>query len=222
MTIPPPMTASQTADDAKEWWRTLALAAFAGLILAIAVAYAYYHDPWRPLAHILAPWAVLATAVAYRRRWALAVGASITSLAVAVVTFYVGLKIAHDIRWADTGSSMDVNWSGVQLWLVFACFTGGVFGLLGAVAPRREWRGATATAVLLGLIVGEAYRRFSGLGPDLVFALDVFLAVAVFAVATRDNRRPALTLILTIGAAVPGFLIVSGPDFIQQLLIEGL
>ncbi|WP_167761009.1 hypothetical protein [Geodermatophilus sp. DF01-2] len=46
-------------------------------------------------------------------------------------------------------------------------------------------------------------------------------AAAVFAVAPRANRRPALTLGLTAVAAVAGFLLVSAPDFVEHLLIEG-
>ncbi len=139
-------------------------AAAVGTAAAVAMVYAYYNDPWRPLAHVLAPWAVLAVAVAFRRPLLPAVAAGVASLAAAVVTFYVGLKVGHDIRWADSGSVMGIDWDRIRLWLVLACLAGGVFGLLGATAARRDWRGAAATAALLGLLLGEAYRRSADWG----------------------------------------------------------
>ncbi len=47
--------------------RAVLVAAAAGTAVAVAAVYAYHNDPWRPLAHVLAPWAVLAVAVAFRR-----------------------------------------------------------------------------------------------------------------------------------------------------------
>ncbi|MGX5656931.1 DUF6518 family protein [Geodermatophilus nigrescens] len=201
--------------------RVMLPAAVAGAALAAVAVYAYYNDPWRSLAHILAPWAVLACVVAFRRPPLPAVVASVSSLAAAVVTFYVGLKLAHDIRWTGSGSVMTINWGDVQLWLLLAGLAGAVFGLLGATAARPDWRGAAATAALLGLLLGEAYRRSSEWGVDAAVAIDAAAAVLVFAVATGVNRRPMLTLALTAVAAVIGFGVVSTPDLLEQWLIEG-
>jgi hypothetical protein len=202
--------------------RAVVPAALAAIALAVMAVYAYYNDPWRPLAHVLGPWVALAVAVAFRRPPVLAVGASVASLAAAVVTFYVGLKVGHDIRWAGTASVMSINWGGIQLWLVLAAVAGAVFGLLGSIAARSDWRGAAATAAPLGLLLGDAYRRLSGWGMDVAVAADVLLAIVLFVAATRVNRRPLLTLLFTVVAAGAGFLAVSAPDFLEQLLIEGL
>ncbi len=51
---------------------------------------------------------------------------------------------------------------------------------------------------------------------------DVLLAIGLFAAVTRVNRRPLVTLLLTVVAAGAGFVVVSAPDFLEQLLIEGL
>jgi Family of unknown function (DUF6518) len=202
--------------------RAIVPAALAGMALAVVVVYAYYNNPWRPLAHVLGPWVVLAVAVAFRRPPMLAIGASVASLAAAVVTFYIGLKVGHDIRWAGTASVMPINWGGIQLWLVLAAVAGAVFGLLGSNVGRPDWRGAAATAAPLGLLLGEVYRRLSGWGPDVAVSADVLLAIVLFATATRVNRRPLLTLLLTVVATVAGFVVVSAPDLLEQLLIEGL
>lgn len=203
------------------WPQLIAGTATAGAIAAVVIVYAYYNDPWRPLAHALGIWAVLATAVAFRRPLRQAVGAAVSFLAAAVVSFYVGLKVGHDIRWADSGSVMGVNWEQIQLWLVLAVAAGAVFGLLGAVAAWQDWRGAAATAVLLGLLLGDAWRRGTTYRLDVAVAVDLLAAVVVFVIAARANRHPALTLGLTVITSGVGFLVVSAPDFIEQLMIEG-
>ena len=221
-TGPPPRAAGRESTGARVWARTILPAALAGILLAVIVVYAYYNDPWRPLAHVLGPWAMLATAFAFRRTSALAIGASVASLGAAVLTFYVGLKVGHDIRWAGSGSTMSINWGDIQLWLVLAGIAGGVFGLLGSNAARRDWRGAGATAALLGLVLGDACRRLSDWEVDVAVTVDALAAVVVFTVATRVNRRPVLTLVLSVATTVAGFLVVSAPDFLEQILIEGL
>jgi len=193
-----------------------------GAALAIVTVYAYYNDPWRPLAHTLGVWAVLASAVGFRRAPAPAIGASIASLAAAVVTYYVGLKVGHDIRWGGSGSVMWIDWDDIRLWLLLAVPAGVVFGLLGFFAPRSDWKGAGATAVVLGLLLGDAYRRFANWGGiDVAVAVDVLAAIAVFVIASRANRRPVMTLALTVATAFLGFVVISAPDFIEQGLIQG-
>lgn len=218
--LPSPVAGRPVHRNGREWPRVLLLAAGLGVVAAVAVVYAYYNDPWRPLAHTLGIWAVLAAAVAFRRPLPLAVGAATTFLAVAVVCFYVGLKIGHDIRWAGSSSVMDVNWHGVELWLVLAVVAGAALGTAGAWAARPDWRGPAATAALVGLLLGDAYRRLDGYGPDVAVTVDLLAAVAVFLVATRANRRPVATLAWTVLAAAAGFAVVSAPDLLEQVLVE--
>lgn len=110
----------------------------------------------------------------------------------------------------------------MQLWLVLAVLAGVAFGLMGSFAPRREWKGAVATAARLGLLVADAYRRFSNWGGiDVAVTVDLIAALAVSAIASRNNKRPLLTLALTIAAAALAWVAVSAPDFIEQGLIEG-
>ncbi len=116
---------------------------------------------------------------------------------------------------------MSINWAAVQLWLVLAGIAGVVFGLLGATAARTDRWGAAAAAALLGLLLGDAYRRLSAWGMDAAAVFDLVAVVLVFAQATRVNRRPLLTLALSAVAAVGGFVVVSAPDLLEQLMIEG-
>jgi len=206
----------------RTWTATLLVAAAVGVAVAVAVVYAYYNDPWRPLAHTFGLWAVMASAVAFGRPPALAIGASIASLAAAVVTFYIGLKVGHDIRWAGSDSTMWIDWDKMQLWLVLAVLAGVAFGLLGSFAPRQEWKSALATAGLVGLLAADAYRRFSNWGGiDVAVTVDVIAALAVLVIASRYNKRPLLTVGFTIAVGALGLVAVSAPDFIEQGLIEG-
>ena len=208
--------------DAYAWARSLGVAAVVGVLAAVVVVYAYYNDPWRPLAHTLGLWVALTAAVTFGRPVPRAVAAAITFLAVAVVSFYVGLKVGHDIRWAGSGSVMGINWGDAQLWLILAVPAGAVLGLLGASATRRDWYGPAATAALLGLLLGDAWRRLASYGPDIAVTVDLLATVVILAVATRANRRPELTAAMTVVAALAGFVVVSAPDFLEQVLIEGL
>jgi hypothetical protein len=137
------------------------------------------------------------------------------------VTFYVGLKVGHDLRWADAGSSMAINWDQIQLWLIFAVPAGAILGLLGSRAPHPSWQGAAASAALLGVLLGEAYRRYTGYGPDIAVGVALLLAAALYVVTVRRNRQPVLTLVFTALASVAGLLLVSAPDLVEQLLVRG-
>ena len=223
MTLTSPAADTRTPPTGvRTWVWTLVVAVGVGMAVAVVIVYAYYNDPWRPLAHTLGPWAVLATAVGFRRPPPLAIGASIGFLAAGVVTFYVGLKAGHDIRWGGTDSVMSIHWGQIGLWLVLAALAGVVFGLLGSFAPHRDWKGAAATAALIGVLLADAHRRFSNWGEvDVAVTVDVIAALAVLVIASRHNKRPLLTLGLTMAAVSVGLLAVSAPDFLEQGLIEG-
>ncbi len=51
--------------------------------------------------------------------------------------------------------------------------------------------------------------------------VNVSAALAVLVIGSRYNKRPLLTLGLTMATVALGLLAVSAPDFIQQGLIEG-
>jgi hypothetical protein len=125
----------------RTWLWTLLVAIGVGLAVAVVIVYAYYNDPWRPLAHTLGPWAVLATAVGFRRPPPLAIGASISFLAAGVVTFYVGLTVGHDVRWGGTGSVMSIHWEQIGLWLVLAAVAGGWLRAAGLLRSPQELEG---------------------------------------------------------------------------------
>lgn len=209
------------------WLRpSLLLSAIAGAALASVIVYAYYNDPFRPLAHTLGPWVALSFALSWRRTPAAAIAHTIAGLGCAVITFYLGLKIGHDIRWSAKGSVMTVNWADMQLWVLFSVVGGLVLGFLGSRASRRDWIGAATAAAFIGLLLADGFRRALvwGLlaargGWDAAVLLDGALAILVFLVATRDNRRPWLTVAFVPLVAVVGAVVVAVPDAIEQLLV---
>jgi uncharacterized protein DUF6518 len=127
----------------------------------------------------------------------------------------------HDIRWAGSGSVVWVSWDDVLLWVLFALPAGALFGWAGASAGRRDRWGPRATAALLGLLLGDAARRWVTWGADVAVAVDLLAAVVVLVVAMRANRRPGATLAWTLVATVVGAGLVTGPDLVEQLLVGG-
>ncbi|WP_311344341.1 hypothetical protein [Blastococcus goldschmidtiae] len=65
--------------------------------------------------------------------------------------------------------------------------------------------------------MADACRRFSNGGRDRRgVTVDLIGTLAVSAIASRNNKRPLLTLALTIAAAALAWMAVSAPDFIEQ------
>lgn len=209
------------------WWLwSLLWSSVAGIALASLISFAYYNDPFRPLAHTLGIWVALAFAVSWRRPKASAVAHTIVALTSAVVTYYIGLKVGHDIRWADQGSFMTVGWDRIQMWTIFAVVAGAALGWLGSLAAKQGWIGAAAAAAFVGLILGDGMRRALvwGLADpagmwDVAVLVDGALAVLVFLAATRGNRRPWLTAAFIPLVAAAGLVVVWVPDTIEQLLV---
>lgn len=206
-------------------WSVL-LYAIPGIVIASVIAYAYYNDPLRPLAHTLGLWVALAFAVSWRRPPKLAIAQAIIALGAAVVSYYIGLKIFHDIRWAARGSAFPLNWSRIQLWTVFAVVAGVVFGMLGSRAGKQDWTGAAAGAAFVGLLLGDGIRRAMVWGIvdsrgwwDAAVLVDGLLIIVVFIIATRINRRPWLTIAFLPLVAVAGLAAVWVPDMVEQLLV---
>ena len=100
---------------------------------------------------------------------------------------------------------------------------GVVFGLMGSLAPHRNWKGAAATAALIGLLLADAYRRLSNWGEvDVAVTVDVIAALAVLVIASQYNKRPLLTLGLTMATVAVGLLAVAAPDFHRAGADRGL
>lgn len=145
------------------------------------------------------------------------------TLLFAVVAFYVGKKIYYGIRYP--GSAYRVNADDLVLYGVLALLAGVALGILGAELGRTGWRSAAATAAIVGLLLGEAYRRQTDYGStgsiDVAVLFGVLAVLVVVAMGPRSLGQTARVVVLAVPLAVLGLAVVSGPDWIEQILIGG-
>jgi hypothetical protein len=181
---------------------SVVVAAVSGAVLAVAAAWAYYDDAWRALGHVLGPWVFLVFLLSVGRTEIWAVVRAVTTLATAVLVFYVAQKVGHDIRWAGADSTMSVNWDKVTTWEVLAVLGGAVLGWASARSVRPHWSGAAAAAVVVSLPLAEGAREaLVGGGWEVAAGLDLLLAGVLLWWTASGNRRPVLTACL-VGALV--------------------
>jgi hypothetical protein len=198
-----------------------ALAVAGGVLTGGFAAWAYYDEVFRPLAHTFGLWIALLALLSARRSVRDAVLRSVLALAAAVVTFYVGKDVMYGIDHPGLPSSVDAD--QLVQWLVLAAVAGALLGWAFHGIGRRGHAGAASTAAALGLLAADAYRRSSNYHEDapVVVGLAVLAAVAVLAVAVRSPRQLAEVALWTLPAAAAGWLLVSAPDLLEQLLLTG-
>lgn len=96
------------------------------------------------------------------------------------------------------------------------------FGILDSYVGRSGWRPAAATAVIVGLLIGDAYRRHRNYGGmDVAVWFDVLAIPAVVAMGQRSARQVTRVAALAVPLGIVGLAVVAGPDWIEQILIEG-
>jgi hypothetical protein len=197
----------------------VALCAIAGAAVGVAGAFAAYSPPFRPLAHTLGMWLLLTALVSARRPVRQAILFATTALLTAVPAFYAGKALIYDAR--HPGGSTSIDESTVVLWLVLALFAGPLLGALFHRIGTTDRLGALSSGAAVGLLVADAARRALRY-PNQTIALLVFLSLALAALwlrarpLTRD-QLPALLLALPV-AALCGYLLVSTPDLLEDLL----
>ena len=198
-----------------------ALAVAGGLVTGGFAAWAYYGEVLRPLAHTFGLWIALLALLSARRPVREAVLRSVLGLAAAVVTFYVGKDVMYGIEYP--GQPYAVSLDQVVQWLVLAVVAGALLGWAFHRIGRPGHGGAASTAAALGLLAADAYRRSSNHPEDasVVVGLAVLAAVAVLAVAVRSPRQLAEIALWALPATAAGWVLVSAPDLLEQLLITG-
>lgn len=199
---------------------SLAVAAAGGAVTGVVGAIAYYDSTWRPVAHTFSLWIGLAVVLAAGS----AVGGAMVRVTIgllsAVVAFFYGKDVMYAVSY---GGPYDVNRSVLAQWCVLALVAGALLGWVFARIGRDGWPGAAATAFAVGLVVSDAYRRVSNY-PDDASAVLVVAGLALLAVALSSRRAVSSwlrVLALLPAAALSGWLLVSGPDLLEQLLLAG-
>lgn len=192
------------------------LAGALGFLSGGLAARAYYDDLLRPLAHTFGLWITAVTLVVAGQRLRRAVGAAWLCLAVAVLTFYVGLKVRYGVEYP--GGSYALNFEVITLWLGLAAVAGSVLALALRWAGRSGVPGAAGSAAALGLLAADAYRRSSNYPGDarVVLTAAVLEAVVIVLATVRTARQLGVVALVTVPAAAIGLAVVSLPDLIEQ------
>lgn len=193
--------------------------AVAGAGIGAFGAWAYSSSLFRPLAHTLGMWVLLAALVSARQPLRHAVVFASSALLAAVPAFYAGRAVIYD--WRYPGGSSAIDGDTVVLWLVLALVAGPLLGLVAHRIGTPGRLGAVAVGTTAGLLVADAARRGLRYSSQLAVLL-VFLVVALVALWLRArplNRDQWLLVLCTLPpAALFGYLLVSAPDLLEDLL----
>jgi hypothetical protein len=188
-----------------------------GLVSGSLGAYAYYSPELRPLAHAFTLWIALLAAVVPGVRDGRAIARAIVALETAVVAFYYGKDVMYGIKYP--GMPYSVSLEQLGLWCVLAAFAGTAAGLVFGPIGREDRRGTVSTALAAGLLIGEVVRR-SDRTDGVVFVVATLLALGlVLARGIRSRRQAVRVAGWTVPMTLAGFLLVSGPDVLEQIVL---
>ena len=194
------------------------VAAGAGLLSGTLAAVAYYSVFLNPLTHAFTIWVVLAVVVVRRQPSAQAIMRATIALLGAVVAFYVGKKVVYGIKYA--GSSYELNVVVLIFWCIVAIGAGIVFGLVFRHIGNDDQAGKIATAAAIGLLIGDAVRRYGLSDPLLLVAVSAGVALVMW-LGARSGGAAIRIALWSVPLAVVGFAVSSAPDLLQQLRVVG-
>ena len=210
---PPPTTRVRPA-RATDFGLDAVVSALAGTASGLFGAYCYYSPALRSIAHSVGLWVLVALVCSARRMVAKAILQATIALVLAVPAFYVGKHVMFNSHSIDS--------SNLALWTAAAVVGGVALGVVGWLMGRPDWLGALAAALASGLLLGDAYARIHNYSFDAAAWVGVLGAAAVFAFGCRSRPQAFRVMVLLVPMTIVGYGLVSTPNLMQQILIEGL
>ena len=94
---------------------------------------------------------------------------------------------------------------------------GAVLGLIASRIGRPGWVPAAASALLMGLLLADAYRWYATWDEDLPMGAAIVGVIVIALLGERTWRQIGYTALLLIPGTVAGAFLVSAPDWAQRV-----
>ena len=191
----------------------------AALCVGAFGAFAYYGDTiLRPFAHTFGLWILLVAVVSARQtlvRGAIRGGGA---LLIGTVSFFYGKQIYYDILYPGPGFPYRVQPMELLFWGLLGLVGGAALGVVASRIGRPGWLPAAASALLMGLLLADAYSWYDANADDLPMAAAIVGVVVIAALGQRTWRQIGYTALLLVPGTVVAQLLVSAPDWAQRFL----
>ena len=138
------------------------------------------------------------------------------ALLLGVVAFFYGKQIYYDILYPGPGFPYRVQPIELLFWGALGALGGAVLGVIASRIGRPGWVPAAASALLMGLLLADAYRWYSTWDEDLPIGAAIVGVIVLALLGERTWRQIGYTTLLLIPGAVAGHLLVSAPDLAQR------
>jgi hypothetical protein len=192
-------------------------------LAAVAVggfgAFAYYGDTiLRPFAHTFGIWILFVAVSSARQSMLRGTVRGGLGLMVSVVAFFYGKQIYYDILYPGPGYPYRVLPTELLFWGALGLVGGAVLGMVASRIGPPGWLPAAAGALLMGLLLADAYHWYDAWDQDLPIAFALVGIIVVGALGHRSWRQVGGTAVLLIPGTIVGYLVTSVPDWAQAYL----
>jgi len=194
-------------------------AALAAIAVGAFGAFSYYGDTiLRPFAHTFGIWILLVAVVSARQTLLRGALRGAGALLLSAVSFFYGKQIYYDILYPGPGFPYRVHPSELLFWGAFGLVGGAVLGVIASRIGPPGWWAAAASALLMGLLLADAYHWYHTWDGALPIAFALAGVVVIAAMGHRTRRQIGYTAVLLIPGTIVGSVLVAAPDWAQELL----
>ncbi len=190
--------------------------ALTAVIVGVFGAFSYYGDTvLRPFAHTFGIWILLVSVVSARQSVLCGAIRGGLALLTRVVSFFYGKQIYYDILYPGPGFPYRVQAVELLFWGGLGLVGGAVLGIVASRIGAPGWMPAAAGALLMGLLLADAFHWYDTGGQDLPMAFAIAGIVVVGALGHHSWRQIGYTAVMLIPGTALGYLLTSIPDWAQ-------